>query len=79
MLRCFGNRGGCGGLLCRRGEPATASPNSCMNPTPIHAEKLCLSPAVASLRLASIIRPATVFLSNGYRCYCCGRGLCKSR
>jgi hypothetical protein len=33
MLRCFGNREGSGGLLCRRGEPATASSNSCLQPS----------------------------------------------
>jgi hypothetical protein len=50
-----------------------------MNPAPIHAERLCLLPAVANLRSASILRPATVFLTDTVRCYCCGRGLCKSR
>jgi hypothetical protein len=64
MLRSFGSREGYGGILCRRGEPATASPNSCLQPSASFSGTFWPSAVVAHFAkpsFASIVLPPIVW------------------
>jgi len=65
-------RGNVNRLQC---DPFGAQSNSAMNPSAIPAVRSWSSPSMARLRLASIVRSATVFLAESFRWYRCGRGL----